>query len=328
MFEINVKSPTRVDLAGGTLDLWPHYLFLNNPITINVAIDIFSYVELRESDSLKIELTSSDMNASKSYDDLDQALADTDPAFELVRAHLRFWRPSRGFALNTRSESPIGAGLGGSSSMCISLLKAFSAWLKAPLEPYEMVRIASNLEAQVLQKPTGTQDYFPPIFGGLNMITYGVKGPQVEVRPIDRTLFEDRFLLVYTGKQHHSGLNNWQVFKNYLDGDKGTRKALHDLAEVSQAMKSALVAGNLAELPHLFTREYQARTALSEGFSSPEIRRLAELASTVGANAKICGAGGGGCVMIWCPDRQEKKARELCQREGFTVLPTRPWEAR
>ena len=325
-FEIQIKSPTRVDLAGGTLDCWPLYLFLNNPITVNVAIDIFTYANLRELPGTEIELHTADLNSRKKYRDLTECLADKDEAFALVRAHLKFWQPQAGFSLSTRSESPVGGGLGGSSSLCISLLKAFSKWLKKDLEPYEMVRIASHLEAQVLFKPTGTQDYFPPIFGGLNFITYSVRGPQVEVKPINQEFFRDRFLLVYTGRSHHSGINNWQVIKNWLDNDPRPRAALEKLAEVSRELKNAMVEHRLDLLPALFSREFQARTELSEGFSSPEIRRLEKLAASVGANAKICGAGGGGCVLIWCPDRQIEKARELCQREGFTVLPTKPWE--
>ena len=327
MFEISVKSPTRVDLSGGTLDCWPLYLFLGNPVTVNVAIDIFTYADLKELPGKEIELHSHDLNARKKYASLEAAISDTEPAFDLVRAHLRFWKPQKGFSLSTRSESPVGGGLGGSSSLCISLLKAFSAWLEEPLEPYEMVRIASHLEAQTLLKPTGTQDYFPPIFGGVNFITYGVRGPQVEVSEIDQNLFEGRFLLVYTGRSHHSGINNWQVIKNWLDGDPQPRRALEKLAVVSNEMKAAIVDGRLKDMPALFAREFSARTELSEGFSSPEIRRLNELANSVGANAKICGAGGGGCVLVWCPDRQIDRAREVIAKEGFTVLPAQPWES-
>ena len=328
MNRIQVKSPTRVDLAGGTLDCWPLYLYLGDPVTINVAIDIFTYVDLEERGDLKVELSSADMNAKKIYLNLQAALSDTDPAFELVRAHLRFWKPAKGFSLSTRSESPVGGGLGGSSSLCISLLKAFSQWLNEEIEPTEMVRIASHLEAQILLKPTGTQDYFPPIYGGLNFITYGVRGPSVEVAPIDHALFEDRFLLVYTGRSHHSGINNWQVIRNWLDGDPKPRLALEKLSEVSREMRGVFKSKDISGLPELFEREYQARTELSDGFSSPEIRKLYEIALSVGARAKICGAGGGGCVLIWCQDRQIKKASAAIASEGFTVLPTRPWQSK
>jgi D-glycero-alpha-D-manno-heptose-7-phosphate kinase len=327
MFDLEVKSPTRVDLAGGTLDCWPLYLFLGDgPITINVAVDIFTYAHLKERIDSSIELISKDLGAKKIYSSLDACLADQDPAFDLVRAHLRYWKPAKGFSLSTRSESPVGGGLGGSSSLCITLLKAFSKWMDRPFANDEMVRVASHIEAQILLKPTGTQDYFPPIYGGLNFIQYGVPGPRVEVRKIDQELFRDRFLLVYTGRSHHSGINNWQVIKQWLDGDEKTRAALTRLADVSQQMKAALSENRVDDLPKIFEKEYEARTQLSEGFSSPEIKRLSEIARSQGAVAKICGAGGGGCVLIWCPDRQIEKVRAAISQTDFQILPAKPWE--
>ena len=326
MFDLEVKSPTRVDLAGGTLDCWPLYLFLGDPVTINVAIDIFTYAHLKERADLSVELDSADLNTSKTYANLKACLDDTDPAFDLARAHLRYWKPTKGFSLSTRSESPVGGGLGGSSSLCITLLKAFSKWLDRPMGDDEMVRVASHIEAQLLLKPTGTQDYFPPIHGGLCFIQYGVPGPKAEVRKIDQEIFRDRFLLVYTGRSHHSGINNWQVIKQWLDGDKNTRSALSKLAEVSQMMKHALIENRITDLPAIFEQEYEARTALSDGFSSPEIKKLSEIAKSHGAVVKICGAGGGGCVLIWCPDRQIEKVKAALAKTEFQVLPAKPWE--
>lgn len=326
MAEIYERSPTRVDLAGGTLDCWPLYLFLSNPVTINVAIDIFTHCHLTPSAGPEIELISEDLGVQKKYSNLEAALNDTDPNFELYRAHLRYFRPETGFTLRTRSESPVGGGLGGSSSLCISMLKAFNRWRGNWMRPDEMVRIASHLEAQVLVKPTGTQDYFPPIFGGLCFIEYGVPGPRVESHPIPKDVFDGRFLLVYTGKAHHSGINNWQVIKNYLDGDENTRSCLRELAAVSKRMQEAIASRRWSELPSLFEGEFKARVALSEGFSSPEIRKLKDVAANHGSIAKICGAGGGGCVMIWCPDRQASEVRTAVEAVGFQILPAQPWE--
>jgi D-glycero-alpha-D-manno-heptose-7-phosphate kinase len=326
MEEIYEKSPTRVDLAGGTLDCWPLYLFLANPVTINVAIDIFTHCWLAPRKDSQIELNSDDLGRRKTYPDLAACLADDEPAFELYRAHLRFFQPKDGFSLRTRSESPVGGGLGGSSSLCISMLKAFHRWLGIRVRSDEMVRVASHLEAQVLRKPTGTQDYFPPIFGGVCMIEYGIPGPRVESYPLPKDLFDNRFVLVDTGKSHHSGINNWNVIKAYLDGDENVRARMRDLAVISKEMQSVWVAKKWGALTPLFEREYEVRTALSDGFSSPEIRRLQQVASREGAVAKICGAGGGGCVMIWCPDGQAVRVQGACESAGFHTLKAMPWE--
>lgn len=325
MEEIYERSPTRVDLAGGTLDCWPLYLFLSNPVTINIAIDIFTHCHLTPRAGTEIELISDDLGVRRSYSGLEEALADTDPNLELYRAHLRYFRPQKGFTLRTRSESPVGGGLGGSSSLCISMLKAFNRLRGTWMRTDEMVRIASHLEAQVLVKPTGTQDYFPPIFGGLCFIEYGVAGPRVESHPLPADVFRGRFLLVYTGKSHHSGINNWHVIKSYLDGDAHTRACMQELAIVSQRMREAIEGQRWDEFPSIFEDEFKARVSLSDGFSSPEILRLKELAAAEGAVAKICGAGGGGCVMIWCPDRQVSRVRSAVQAAGFQALEAQPW---
>lgn len=326
---ISFRSPTRVDLAGGTLDCWPLYLFLDNPLTVNVAIDIFTTATLTPRSDGKIRLTTRDLGLDKTYASLSACLADSEPAFDLVRAHLVYWEAkigTNGFDLETASESPVGGGLGGSSSLCISLLKVFKKWLGKEMSESDTVRLASHLEARLLMKPTGTQDYFPPLEGKQCYITYGADGPSCEREAVDHELFRDRFVLVYTGRSHHSGINNWQVIKDWLDGDERTRAAMRDLAVISKAVGRAFRSKNADALPDLFRREYEARTRLSEGFSSPEIRRIHEIAVANGAVAKICGAGGGGCVLLWSHDRKSKRVAKAAEAAGFKVLPSQPWE--
>lgn len=329
MQTITAKSPTRVDLAGGTLDCWPLYLFLNDPVTINVAVDIFTTATLTPRKDRKVRLITRDLNLDREYGSLAECLKDTEPSFDLVRAHLVFWEKkidTRGFDLETASQSPVGGGLGGSSSLCISLLKVFKTWLKVEMSETDTVRLASHLEARLLMKPTGTQDYFAPFEGKLCFITYGAEGPACERIKIDEDLFRDRFVLVYTGRSHHSGINNWQVIKDWLDGDEKTRSAMAELAVISKNLESALKKKSYDSLPALFEREYAARTRLSDGFSSPEIRHLHEIAKANGGIAKICGAGGGGCVLLWSHDRRAQELAKAAEAGGFKVLPAKPWE--
>lgn len=326
---ITAKSPTRVDLAGGTLDCWPLYLFLNNPLTVNVAINIFTTAKLTPRSDRKVRLITRDLNVDKEFESLRACVAATDSAFDLVRAHLQYWESKigdKGFDLETASESPVGGGLGGSSSLCISILKVFKSWLKIEMSENDTVRLASHLEARMLMKPTGTQDYFPSIEGKLCFITYGAEGPSCERVTIDKELFRDRFVLVYTGRSHHSGINNWQVIKDWLDGDPRTRSAMNDLSEISKELGQALITKEYDSLPKLFEREYAARTRLSDGFSSPEIRKIHDVAKANGGIAKICGAGGGGCVLLWSHDRNAGKLSAAAEASGFKVLPAQPWE--
>ncbi len=326
MTPIVVKSPTRVDLAGGTLDLWPLYLFLQGAPTVNVAISIFTSVEVTPLLDQAIILESVDLNIKKEYANLSEALADPDPQMILLQTQLRYWRPEKGFHLKTASQSPVGGGLGGSSSLTISLMKAFSQFCQQPFQnTHEMVHIAHNIEAEILNTPTGTQDYYPAVNGGLNILRYGHRGIDQSVIKIESSIFAEHFMLVYTGKAHHSGLNNFEVVKDAVARDKRTMQALRDLKDIAIRTERTVREQRWTDLGGLFKEEFEARVRLAPEFSSPEIEKLAEVSLQNGAEAvKICGAGGGGCVLVWCPPENRERVRSACQKAGFQVMDAKP----
>lgn len=325
MKPIVIKSPTRVDLAGGTLDLWPLFSFIGECKTVNVAISIWTEASLTPGKKKEIRLISSDVDLDVTFPDLKTLLASEDPKLKLFQVALNYIKPKKGFTLKTRSESPVGGGLGGSSSLMISILKALSKlegrkWKSV----HQLVHVAHNLEAQILSTPTGTQDYYPAVTGGLNVLTYSHDGIEQKVTKLKGSQIEKSFLLVYTGKTHHSGLNNFEVLKSAVAKDKKVMTALRDLQSVSEEMVVALNKKKYDVLPELFQREYNARVQLTPAFTSPEIEKLKDISLGAGAAAvKICGAGGGGCVLIWCPENKQKVAQE-CQKAGFQVMNATP----
>ncbi|NUN05390.1 MAG: galactokinase [Bdellovibrio sp.] len=326
MQKIVVKSPTRVDLAGGTLDLWPLYLFINGASTVNVAISIYTTAELTPHEDASIVLESADLKIKKSYRNLVEALSDTDPQMVLLQTQLRYWMPTKGFTLKTFSDSPVGGGLGGSSSLTISLMKAFARFCDRPFkDTHHMAQVAHNIEAEILNTPTGTQDYYPAASGGLNVLHYGYDGVSQEVMQVENTPLAEKFMLVYTGKAHHSGLNNFEVMKDSVAKDANTLQALKDLKVIAIETEHAVRSQNWKDLGTLFKREFDARIRLAPEFSSPEIEKLAEVSLQNGAEAvKICGAGGGGCVLVWCPPEKREGVANACQKAGFQVMDAKP----
>jgi D-glycero-alpha-D-manno-heptose-7-phosphate kinase len=315
------QSSTRVDLSGGTLDCWPLYLLGGDCVTINLAVSISTHVTLVARDDSRIDVNIRDLDYTNSFANLKEFLACRDADLRLVQKHVAYWKPEGGFSLETFSESPVGGGLGGSSSLSISIIKAFAAWFEKSLDVYAAVNLAHNIEAQVLSKMTGTQDYFPALVPGLNAIHYTPEGARLESLSSKAEFWDGHLSLVYTGQPHQSGLNNWQVIKASLDGDKGTLRALEDIRKVSWDVYAAIKSGAWDQLPKLFDREFEARVRLSSSFSSPEIDRLRQVALKSGAQAvKICGAGGGGCVMIWSLPERKQKVEAGCRDQGFEVL--------
>ena len=321
MKPIVVKSPTRVDLAGGTLDLWPLFTFVGDCKTINIAISIWTEAQITPHKKKEIQIVSDDIGLNVTFPNLQAVLSSDDPKLKLYQLVLGYLKPKKGFILKTRSESPVGGGLGGSSSLMISILKSLSKlegrkWKNV----HQLVHVAHNLEAGILSTPTGTQDYYPAASGGLNILTYSSDGIDQKVKKLKGSQIEKSFLLVYTGKTHHSGLNNFEVLKSAVAKDKVVLAALGELQKVSEEMVAALTKNQYDALPQLFQREYKARVQLTPAFTSPEIEKLKDISMSAGAAAiKICGAGGGGCVLIWCPENKKKVAQE-CQKAGFQVM--------
>lgn len=326
MKSILIQSPTRVDLAGGTLDLWPLFLFTRGATTVNVAIDVFTRAEIIPHEDDRVILESRDLNLRKEYKNLDEALADTDPKMILLQTQLRYWQPEKGFTLKTSSDSPVGGGLGGSSSLTVSLLKAFAQFTARPFrDTHQMVTSAHNIEAEILNTPTGTQDYYPAASGGINILKYDYDGIRQEIFPAADPEFGQKFMLVYTGKAHHSGLNNFEVMKDAVTKDPVTMKALHDLKEIALETEKVCRNRQWKALGPLFRQEFEARVRLAPEFSSPEIEKLNEVSLQSGAEAvKICGAGGGGCVLVWCSPSQREGVANACQKAGFQVMGARP----
>jgi D-glycero-alpha-D-manno-heptose-7-phosphate kinase len=323
--KVEARSPTRVDLAGGTLDMWPLYNFVDDALTVNLAIDIWTRAEMTARSS-GICIESRDMSLKLEFASLPELLAHADPRLKLFQVILRYWQPQGPFHLVTESQSPIGGGLGGSSSLIVTLQKALMQWQgqRAP-SSVEFALLSHNLESRILRTPAGTQDYFPPISGGLSILKYGFNGIEHRVLPSIAPEVFARFLLVYTGKSHHSGINNFEVLKNAVQGDSGTLQALQNIAQVARETAQICETGAWHKLAAQFKLEFEHRRKLAEAFSSPEIEKLHDLTLSAGAEAvKICGAGGGGCVLVWCAPERKAKVAEACKNDGFQVLNARP----
>lgn len=328
----SVASPTRVDLAGGTLDLWPLYLFTHGAVTINMAINIWTHAELEPLNGSEIRWESVDYGSVKTFANASECLSSMDYESQWLRILVRAFAPPTGFRLKTSSESPVGGGLGGSSSLFVSCYKAFRQWLPGdnPSEkltvPQHVQKIA-HLEAEMIHAPPGTQDYYPAFCGGLNMIDYKWDRIEHTVHSLKSSPIAQNFMLIYTGRSHQSGINNFDVLTRSVQKEPRTLEALFEVKKVALEMRSILLEGHWEKIPELFRREYSARLQLSDTFASPEIHALNDLCLKEGASAvKICGAGGGGCVLVWVSPDLRNKVGQACEKKGFRVLNANPIE--
>ena len=315
MNKVIVRAPVRADLAGGTLDLWPLYLFHPGSRTVNVAISYYAESEVCETTSGAIEIHLTDAQYRQTYESLQEM--SNDPKAALLHRAIEHFKLS-GIKITTRTDAPRGSGLGGSSALSITLVRALSEIAGQPVEGEDLIALVRDLETRLLGVPAGIQDYYPPVYGGLGSLHLNPGRP---VRHMLQTSVQElgaHMLLHYTGVAHFSGTNNWEMYKRQIDKKKKVDRGLARIAEVSVEMERALDSGNFEAAGVALQHEWEARKALIDGISTPEIESAIDAAKAAGAWAgKVCGAGGGGCIVfLFPPERREAIVAALATVPG------------
>ncbi|MCM2323654.1 MAG: hypothetical protein NDJ90_10380 [Oligoflexia bacterium] len=336
---IESRAPTRIDLSGGTLDIWPLYLFLKDPLTLNLGIDLFAEAVLEEapaaSGTPQVLLRSGDQNIELKLQPSQLPTVRVPPALELHLKLLRYFarnKPLTGdLTLTTRAKSPAGAGLGGSSTLSIAIIGALASWAEGkPIDPEregeDFIEIVRDVETTVIQVPAGMQDYYGAMFGGLQALNWGYGSHRREWLP-EATLnrLEERLLLFYSGQSRNSGINNWALFKGFIDREAEVRSKFERINQATRRLEAALREENWEEAGRAIAEEWATRRTLAHGITTPEIDRAFEIAGKIGPIAgKVCGAGGGGCFFIYVTDPSLKdRVREAVTEAGSRHLPFR-----
>ena len=319
--KIVAKSPCRVDLAGGTLDIWPLYLNHDNAVTVNFAVDLYTHARIETRPDSKIVLETQDLGGREEFENIDALVAAKKYKLPLLAYALRWFRPTMGLNLVTNSEAPVGAGISGSSSLLITLSSALNKLTKRGYTIEKIREVAQNVEAQIIQVPTGCQDYYPAMYGRVSAVELGCAGIVRKEIVVDHQELAERGVLVYTGKPRNSGVNNWEVTKAYIDGDKTVRRNFDKISSIANGMRSALEKADWNEAGKLLREEWSFRRKNAPTISTELIDALAEHTRKAGAKGfKVCGAGGGGCAFVLVDRGAKARVSEVVRSLGAQVL--------
>jgi D-glycero-alpha-D-manno-heptose-7-phosphate kinase len=315
---IRTSAPTRIDLAGGTIDIWPLYLFHPGAQTLNAAISIRAHATVESRSDTRVVIQSKDTGASLDvahWRDLRRR-----PELRLLALLVHYFEAG-GITLTTSSESPAGAGLAGSSALNVAVCAALAEWQRIHYEPEALLQVAMNVEAEAIAVPTGLQDYRPALYGGVAALELEVGGVRRIPLDVDPRELERRLVLCYTGEPRNSGTNNWDIMKRHIDGDRHVFDCFERIRDTAAAMRDALAAGDWDRVGRTIADEWENRKRLAPGVSTPVIDDLIARATAAGATAaKVCGAGGGGCLFCFAPPERRADVHEALASAGVRLL--------
>jgi D-glycero-alpha-D-manno-heptose-7-phosphate kinase len=315
---IETSAPTRIDLAGGTIDIWPLYLFHPGAQTLNAAISLRATARIESRSDERIVIRSEDTGVTVEASDWRELRERRE--LRLLSLLVYFFQ-TRGITLTTSSQSPAGAGIAGSSALNVAVCGALADWNRRNYDGEALLQIAMNVEAQTIAVPTGLQDYRPALYGGIAALELDVDGIHRVPLEVDVRELESRIVLCYTGEPRNSGTNNWEITKKHIDGDRHVFDCFERIRDTASAMRGRLTRGDWDGVGAAIAEEWENRKRLAPGVTTPAIEGLIGRAMAAGASAaKVCGAGGGGCLFCYGSPSKRAAIAEALAAGGARLL--------
>lgn len=325
---VRAKAPLRLGLAGGGTDVSP-YSDTYGGCVLNASIDMHAHTTLEPLGEQVVEFVAKDLQQAW----MGSSRAPVSVAGDLLlhkAIHARVCRDYLGnqplpVRVTTYSDAPPGSGLGTSSTMVVSILAAYSEYLKLPLGDYDLARLAYDIERNDCALSGGKQDQYAATFGGVNFMEFGAENKVVinplRIRePIINELHA-RLLLYYTGQSRESAkIIDEQIKAVKTEGSKSV-DSMHALKRIAYEMKERLLKNDLDGVTALFRESWEAKKKMAASISNSRIDQAAELAMAAGADGvKVSGAGGGGFMMIFVDPAQKLDVqRALAESDGYFV---------
>ncbi len=302
-----MKAPGRISLFGDKIDI------AQKPV-IAAAIDMYMHVRANTRDDRQVVLRSEDFESVEQYHL--GAPPEYSGPMKYVRAaiHLLGERVPGGVEISVRSDIPIGAGLSTSAALTVGSLQALDQLFGLGLGKDEMAEIAYFAEHDECEISCGRMDQYAIVYGGVTFITTGEPG-SAEILPIDE-------LPVVVGDSNEPRQADEVLSRTraaLLAGDAVVLDVFEKLYEYTLAGREALTRGDDARIGELMTLSQIQEKRI--GASTAKIERLCQAACEAGAyGAKQIGAGGGGCMVAYCPGRQDEVARAIDSEGGIPYI--------
>ena len=93
---IVAQAPCRADLAGGTIDLWPLYLFHPGAMTLNFAVDILTTCRITPLKGKSLHLRSLDTKSEEHFESFEEVRTRKKFRLPIAGRQLQFFAPKEG----------------------------------------------------------------------------------------------------------------------------------------------------------------------------------------------------------------------------------------
>ena len=317
----SARAPLRIGLAGGGTDVDP-YASNKGGVVFNATINKYAYCTLIPRNDGRKTARSSVYGTFRA--DLDNGPFTLDGNLDLVNVVAEHFGVESGFDAILQSEVPPGSGLGGSSTVIVSIIAAFCEWIGEKISVKEMAKLAFDLERKKLGFKGGRQDQYAAVYGGFNLMRFTKDEARIESVRVGSDIVDElqaRSLLCYTGATRNSGDIIDSQMKAFVRGDN--EKALDESKRIASEMADAIGKGDITRAGKLLHESWQFKKQFSNKISNGVIDSMYDSAREAGAiGGKVSGAGGGGFMFFICDYDRKYKVAEALQEANEKAIVT------
>ena len=324
---IRSRAPLRLGLAGGGTDVSP-YSDIYGGNVLNITIDMYAYCTIEPTDDGKICMYAADLDEYFETDIVSEIPIEGNlilhkGVYNHIVKNYNNGNPLS-LKITTYADSPMGSGLGTSSTLVIAMLKAFQEWLKLSFGEYDLAQIAFDIERKELGLSGGKQDHFSAAFGGINFMEFSKESSLVNPLRIKNWVIselESSLLLYYTGKSRESSKIIEEQIKGAQEKNVDSLEAMRQLKEIALKMKESILKGDFGLFERCLKEGWESKKKMASSISNTEIDEIYDfIMENGGKAAKVSGAGGGGFMMIYCdPLKRSILIEALKSKKGDTM---------
>ena len=337
---VRSRAPLRLGLAGGGTDVSP-FCDIYGGFVLNAAIDRYAYAVINILDEPVVRLVATDQQKQNiTHAEVPLVLNGEMDLHKAVYNHIvqnfNDGKPIP-LELSTFCDAPAGSGLGSSSTLVVTMIRAFVELLNLPLDDYAIAHLAYKIERMDCSLQGGRQDQYSATFGGFNFMEF-----YADERAIINPLriknwiiceLEASLVLYFTGVSRESAQIIADQSSNVKSGAADALEAMHGMKREALVMKECLLRGDFSGLVESMRLGWENKKRSAKTVSNPHIDATYEAAMQAGALAgKVSGAGGGGFMWFFVPtEKRMEVIRSLSNFGGqvsnchFTKNGTQSW---
>jgi D-glycero-alpha-D-manno-heptose-7-phosphate kinase len=315
---VHATAPLRISFVGGGTDL-PHWFEIHGGAVLSSTIDHYAHVTVEPRGDAQIRIRDLRLEQLVEYH-LDETPV-YDGVVDLAKAAIKRVGVDRGVDVDVRSDAPPGSGLGGSSALVTAAVGALSALRGQAHSRDEIAQMSHAIERHDLGIAGGWQDQYAAAFGGFNLIEFSGGGATVTPLRVAADVLAElqaNLMLCYTGGvRTNLGLIDTQI-RLYHEGREETIQGMKQLQAMAYEMRDAVESGDLGGLGNMLREAYESKKRMNPHVAEgTAIERLLEAARAAGAaGGKICGAGGGGYLLLYCTPQRQPAVRTTLECLG------------